>query len=234
MARAFSAKDAKQLIRQHQKLRNQLIDNYNYAERQKKDSNSIASSLFSRNVFAKLLEDELLSGNIRSLDSQDVQRLLCSLNKYIKGKSLSEDSETLARDTRTKYNQEINNLKPAANAVTWLLTFGKSRAAAEAAYAYLQKEADGTYAWQVQSVAKDIEQLEQSDAAQAVQQFEQNRTSFRDTLYEINSNIFHDRAVQSDIERVYQKHHDLQEQLRGADTSVEQATETIKAAVERL
>lgn len=46
MARAFSAKDAKQLIRQHQKLRNQLIDNYNYAERQKKDSNSIASSLF--------------------------------------------------------------------------------------------------------------------------------------------------------------------------------------------
>lgn len=36
MARAFSAKDAKQLIRQHQKLRNQLIDNYNYAERQKK------------------------------------------------------------------------------------------------------------------------------------------------------------------------------------------------------
>lgn len=52
MARAFSAKDAKQLIRQHQKLRNQLIDNYNYAERQKKDSNSIASSLFSRNVFA--------------------------------------------------------------------------------------------------------------------------------------------------------------------------------------
>ena len=111
MARAFSAKDAKQLIRQHQKLRNQLIDNYNYAERQKKDSNSIASSLFSRNVFAKLLEDELLSGNIRSLDSQDVQRLLCSLNKYIKGKSLSEDSETLARDTRIKYNQEINNLQ---------------------------------------------------------------------------------------------------------------------------
>lgn len=54
MARAFSAKDAKQLIRQHQKLRNQLIDNYNYAERQKKDSNSIASSLFSRNVFASL------------------------------------------------------------------------------------------------------------------------------------------------------------------------------------
>lgn len=104
MARAFSAKDAKRLIQQHQKLRNQLIDNYNYAERQKKDSNSIASSLFSRNVFVKLLEDELLSGNIRSLDSQDVQRLLCSLNKYIKGKSLSEDSETLARDTRTKYN----------------------------------------------------------------------------------------------------------------------------------
>lgn len=234
MARAFSAKDARQLIQQHQKLRNQLIDNYNYAERQKKDSNSIASSLFSRNVFAKLLEDELLSGNIRSLDSQDVQRLLCSLNKYIKGKSLSEDSETLARDTRIKYNQEINNLKPAANAVTWLLTFGKSKAAAEAAYAYLQKEADGTYAWQVQSVAKDIEQLEQSDAAQAVQQFEQNRTSFRDTLYEINSNIFHDRAVQSDIERVYQQHHDLQEQLRGADTSVEQAKETIQAAVERL
>lgn len=55
MARAFSAKDAKQLIRQHQKLRNQLIDNYNYAERQKKDSNSIASSLFSRNVFACFL-----------------------------------------------------------------------------------------------------------------------------------------------------------------------------------
>ena len=140
----------------------------------------------------------------------------------------------MARDTRIKYNQEINNLKPAANAVTWLLTFGKSKAAAEAAYAYLQKEADGTYAWQVQSVAKDIEQLEQSDAAQAVQQFEQNRTSFRDTLYEINSNIFHDRAVQSDIERVYQQHHDLQEQLRGADTSVEQAKETIQAAVERL
>ena len=46
MARAFSAKDAKQLIRQHQKLRNQLIDNYNYAERQKKDINSISSSLF--------------------------------------------------------------------------------------------------------------------------------------------------------------------------------------------
>lgn len=43
MARAFSAKDARQLIQQHQKLRNQLIDNYNYAERQKKDSNSIAS-----------------------------------------------------------------------------------------------------------------------------------------------------------------------------------------------
>ena len=59
MARAFSAKDAKQLIR-HQKLRNQLIDNYNYAERQKKDSNSIASSLFSRNVFASLFADELL------------------------------------------------------------------------------------------------------------------------------------------------------------------------------
>ena len=54
MARAFSAKDAKQLIRQHQKLRNQLIDNCNYAERQKKDSNSIASSLFSRNVFLRL------------------------------------------------------------------------------------------------------------------------------------------------------------------------------------
>lgn len=46
MARVFSAKDAKRLIQQHQKLRNQLIDNYNYAERQKKDSNSIASSLF--------------------------------------------------------------------------------------------------------------------------------------------------------------------------------------------
>ena len=59
MVRAFSAKDAKQLIRQHQKLRNQLIDNYNYAERQKKDSNSIASSLFSRNVFASLFADEL-------------------------------------------------------------------------------------------------------------------------------------------------------------------------------
>ena len=55
MARAFSAKDAKQLIRQHQKLRNQLIDNYNYAERQKKESNSIASSLFSGNVFVKRL-----------------------------------------------------------------------------------------------------------------------------------------------------------------------------------
>jgi hypothetical protein len=60
MARAFSAKDARQLIQQHQKLRNQLIDNYNYAECQKKDSNSIASSLFSRNVFASLFADELL------------------------------------------------------------------------------------------------------------------------------------------------------------------------------
>lgn len=65
MARAFSAKDAKQLIRQHQKLRNQLIDNYNYAERQKKVSNSIASSLFSRNVFASLFADELLCANQR-------------------------------------------------------------------------------------------------------------------------------------------------------------------------
>lgn len=60
MARAFSAKDAKQLIQQHQKLRNQLIDNYNYAECQKKDSNSIASSLFSRNVVASLFAVELL------------------------------------------------------------------------------------------------------------------------------------------------------------------------------
>ena len=60
MERAFSAKDARQLIQQHQKLRNQLIDNYNYAERQKKDSNSIASSLFSRNVFASLFAVELL------------------------------------------------------------------------------------------------------------------------------------------------------------------------------
>lgn len=106
MARAFSAKDAKQLIQQHQKLRNQLINNYNYAERQKKDSNSIASSLFSRNVFAKLLEDELLSGNIRSLDSQDVQRLLCSLNKYIKGNRSLRTAKhwrvTLAQNTIKK------------------------------------------------------------------------------------------------------------------------------------
>lgn len=234
MARAFSAKDAKQLIQQHQTLINQLIANYSYAEHQKKDSNSIANSLFSRNVFSQLFEDELLLGNLHSLDSQDMQRLICSLNKYIKGKPLSEDSEALARDTRAKFNQEISRLKPATNAVTWLLTFGKNKETAEAAYAYLQKEANGTYAWQVQSVAKDIEQLDQTDAAQAVQQFKQSRANFKEALHEINPDIFHDHAAQPAIERVCRKNLDLQEKMRGADASVEQVTEKIKAAVERL
>ena len=46
-------------------LKNQLTNNRSYAEHQKKDSISIANSLFSRNVFASLFADELLWANQR-------------------------------------------------------------------------------------------------------------------------------------------------------------------------
>lgn len=160
MARSISAKDAKSLIQQHQALTDQLQKNCAYATRQQRDCGMVANTLAGRNVFARLVQSELIDGNISDTVSDDIRQLIYCLHKCLQSAPLSEESNRIMRETHGQITQEINRLKPAANALQWFFTSGPNRIKAAEAYESLLESANGSYAWQIHSAARDIRRID--------------------------------------------------------------------------
>ena len=160
MARSFSPKDAKQLIQLHRALSDQLTKNCHYVDKQRKDCSSVANSLAGRKVFAELVSNELFSGNIHDALSTDIQQLIFCLHKYMQGKPLSDESNRLFQETHRQLTLEQARLKPATSSVQWLFTSKPNKVLAEDAFEELQDLANGSYGWQVRSLAESIERLD--------------------------------------------------------------------------
>lgn len=234
MARSYSAKEAKQLIQQHRALSDQLMKNCNYADKQHKDCSTIANSLAGRNVFAGLVADELFSGIIRENLPADIQQLVYRLYKYIQGKPLSEESSRLFQETQRQINQELARLKPAANSVQWLFTSKQNKANADNAYEYLQDMANGTYAWQIRSVAEDIDRLDHEPPEEALDSFDQHKAGFRAALRWAAPEVLSQSRILPEIERVVQFHQSVRQQLASADNVIEKVKQQIITAANQL
>ena len=126
MARAFTAREAKQLIQQHCALTEKLTKNCSFAEVQRKECNAVANSLDNRGAFAKVAAAELLSGNIREGFPSDFQQLLQLLFRYVQSKPLSNEGSRLFQESQREINQAIAKLKPATNGVQWFFTSRQS------------------------------------------------------------------------------------------------------------
>lgn len=234
MARSFSSKEAKQLIQQHRALSDQLTKNCNYVEKQSKDCSMVANNLAGRKVFSGIVSDELLRGNVSEELSADIQQLIYSLHKCIQGKPLSDDSNRLFQETHRQLTLELARLKPAASGVQWLFTAKQNKMLAEDAFEYLQDAANGTYAWQIHSIAGDIDRLDHEHLSQAISSFTQDKTKFGDTLRCLVPEVFsHDRLL-PEVDRVVRFHQSVQQQMASADNVIEKVKEQIITAANQL
>ena len=234
MALSFSASDAKQLIHQHRMLSDQLAKNRCYVDKQLQDSNTVANSLAARNVFASLLDDELLSGSVCETLSAELQQLIWYLHKYIQSKPLSKESTRLLQETQQKISREIAHLRPASSSLQWLFTSKQNKALADNAYSYLQDAANGTYAWQIRSVANAIEQVEHADPQHALLAFHQHKESFKEALRETSPQLFQEGSLLPTVSRLVHFHQEQLRQIASADTAVDQIKEQVITSANRL
>ena len=165
MAKQFTTKEAKQLLKAHKALSALLEDQIQYADKQKETAASVAANLVARNVFAQYVFKELSSGNINVSLPPDIQQLLRPLYRYTKSLPLSEVSRQLYHDTHDRIMMAMIELKPGAGNLQWLFTSGENKTRAVNAYTYLSETEKNSYAWQIQSVEKDIDTIaHQADA----------------------------------------------------------------------
>ena len=234
MARSFSPKEAKQLIQLHRALSDQLTKNCHYVDKQRKDCSSVANSLAGRKAFAELVSNELLSGNIHDVLSADIQQLIFCLHKCIQGKPLSDESNRLFQETHRQLTLEQARLKPATSSVQWLFTSKANKALAEDAFEELQDFANGSYGWQVRSLAESIERLDNEHLEQALYSFNQDKSVFGDNLRQLVPEVFSNEYKLPQIDRVVRFHQSVLQQLTSVDGVVEKVKGDIIGAADRL
>lgn len=234
MARSFSSKEAKQLIRSHQSMLEQLRSSINHLDTVRKDCNALAGSMVTLGAFARHAAGELLSGSIRDTLPPDVQRLILRLHRYRQGKLLSAASLQLLQENRPTIEEDLAHLKPAASGMQWLFAGKQKKALAEDAYERLLSAANGTYAQGIRSITEGLAQAEHADTEQALESFALNRSSFRDALLEISPDIFTAGRLIPEADRIVRSHQALLEDMDSAEHIIDTRRKEITDAVSRM
>lgn len=234
MAKQFTTKEAKQLLKAHKALSALLEDQIQYADKQKETAASVAANLVARNVFAQYVFKELSSGNINVSLPPDIQQLLRPLYRYTKSLPLSQVSRQLYHDTHDRIMMAMIELKPGTGNLQWLFTSGENRARAVNAYTYLSEAEKNSYAWQIQSVEKDIDTIAHQADALIFQDYEQNKTAYRSALYATSPSISGKNGGIREIELLCEKHQALIEQINAADEAIQRGRDSIKSAADRM
>lgn len=236
MARQFTSQDAKQLLHVHRTWRALLERNAGYADKQKAAIASVAANLLARHVFMDYAQRQLTSGDESAPLSRDLVQLIRPLYFYIKGLSLSKESSRVYRDTQDKISTAMADLKPGTGGIQWLFASGKNKARAADAYAYLRETQNDSYAWLVQSLSKEIEQLDQQTDEMVLQEFEQDRAAYQSALYDVVPSFSQMASGGSsrEIEQLCRQFEAFAGQIEAAQSGIAKDRDQIQRAAERM
>lgn len=236
MARQFTSQDAKQLLNVHRTWRTLLERNAGYADKQKAVIASVAANLLARHVFMDYAQKQLASGDESAPLSKDLVQLIRPLYFYIKSLPLSKESSRVYRDTQDKISTALADLKPGTGGIQWLFASGKNKARAADAYAYLRETQNDSYAWLVQSLNKEIEQLDQQTDEMVLQEFERDRTAYQSALYDVVPTLSQmaSGGTSREIEQLCRQYKAFAGQIEAAQSRITKDQDQIQRAAERM
>lgn len=234
MARSFTAKEAKQLVQEHQSLFRLLEEDSRYAERQKENTCAMARNLLARNQFADYASGALLSGNAGLSLPTDIQQMILCMDKYLRSAPLSEESKKLYDSVQRSIESAIAELKPGTNGLQWIFTSGAKKEQAIRAYDYLKEAQNGAYAWQVQALDKDIGEIDRQTNNDTLKKFDAERSVYQETAFSLMPSLGKGSDSIREIIQLCNEHESILRQLEATQGIIDSLCEQIRNATERM
>lgn len=234
MAQAFTARDARLLLEEHEELTERLAEICSLSDEKKATAARRINELMWKNAFADAVQRELEAGEAQEALPSSLYPLAQGLHAYGEAALLSGTAKQLAEEYKERIQLNQARLRPAASSLRRLFASASSKAGAAEAYRFLLSAAQGTYGREVASLSQQAEALEQSGQQEAVADFQRRRSDYWMLLSDILPDAEQAGRPAARVVRLLEKSRALQAEMDSAHEAVRTKAQQVKSAVDRL
>lgn len=234
MAQAFTSKDARLLLQEHEELTEQLAEICALSDEKKANAARRINELLWKNAFADFVDQELEAAEAREALPAALYPLAEELHAYSWSVLISGTGRQLNEEYEGKIARERTHLQRVTGGLRRLFASSESKTAAGAAYRYLRSAAQGTYGREVASLLQQTEALEQGDRRAAIADFQRKRSDYRELLREVSPNAEQSGQPVLRVARLLEKSRALQKEINYANNAVCEKEKLVKDSVARL
>ena len=234
MAREFTAKEAKQLIRAYQDLAHNIEQAANATEEYKTQVSHDITSMLAYGIISEIIAQELTSGiSVTPADSDPYNALITSLYKFIFAAPRSKKAVEDFSEMDTYCSKAIDNLAAGTkNSLQWLFTSSASKQAATKAYSQLQNAMRVENIQSFQETVDFIKNLDDAEFDTVFDDFESRRPFYRSALLYILPDILNARYGTHTISELLQRYNNCLGRLKDIyEAEEKQAKDRILKAV---
>ena len=232
MARSFSSKDAKILIKNHKEILSKLQDISNISEKCRIEINNLSLKLADENVFLNNARNELLSGI--SDKSERICQLLRTIQIYNKTLSISARCRQLYNENNSRILNLIKDLSVGTAGIFWLFSTSKRKTTAEAAFDQLQLELNNEYYKSAVSIIQNVSGIQTVSDQDIWNDFSQNVEFYKTTFLQYAPSAVENGGYIPELSTVLRTIESLQRELSNARSAMGRGKEEIKKAGERF
>ena len=188
MARSFSSKDARSLIKEHNRFLQTLEDLAALPSKYQNDILSTAKLLAKQNVLEKAIEQDLEYNTHGGIRTSATERLLHSVYLYQHILPVASTAKQYIDLNESEIHKGIKDLQPGTNSLQWLFAGGNDKGYATKAYENLSALASGIYGETVKKMDSDVKQMKLASNDDAWRDFESNQQVYKSTFHELVPN----------------------------------------------
>ena len=233
MARAFTGKEAHNLIEEYRSLEHQLVDASKTPENLLAQIRQRTQSLIGKGAFLPA-GAAIAGGESFDLKDPEILELLTEIHSYIHSFSSADRCRRLYADVRSKNDQAVRNLSHCAGSLQWFFTSSRGKEAAEAAYDYLGTLVNGDFSEAVQSAVRNIESVRNTPAEDVLADFESNRSVYGSAVLSTMPGIVSAGSQIKEAETLAGKLADIREKITAASLAGEKDVDAIRSAAGRI
>lgn len=231
MAREFSAREAKELIRAFEETLQTLAKLASLPDTDRDEAGRAVRMMAARNVCGESL-DRYLRGRPDSDPTAGAEKLIASLYRHEASAGPAASARSLLETDGPEIRAAVESLRPAAGALTWLFSSGRNKDAAQKAWRALTRLSLSGYGDEARTLAEQAERARNVPYSQMAAELARDPERYRDIFHQLlpEETGRHSRLT----EALTKKLDALQRQIKDVEEAQQEAADRVAAAADRL
>lgn len=234
MAKTYTFKEAKELIKKYNKLFEALISSKEYIDKYQKRIINNTLLLLKNTYFQNKELKDFKTKTISTINYEEIETLLRSMFGYFKSESYYNQCENLYNNYNSDLTENIKQLRKGQNFIKWIFSNSNRKENAESSYLYLKNMLESDFFIESNKVLNDFKLLEKIDKNELYNDIKMNELKYQGIIFEIYPDITKKGYNIVEIENISKDYASFLEQRDIYVENIENDKIKIKTELEKL